>query len=391
MFQNVPLAIKSYIACFLPLDDYVFMNSLRIPRNFPYYYKHNKLPEHLTEVCNNKKTLLLPLIEYLYKQGVPYSFVSLDWAVHHEHCEIAKFLNKELKLNIVYPASYTKLDTISLKQIKILHSINCTFTGSIIFDFIKANRVDVIKYLYNEAKIEMNASHLMHAIFYLNIEVVKFLHEECKIEITEQLHEQTLQSYNQFSKCTVEQLKYFHSIGININENVLKYACRDNTLEVVKFLHEEIGVPFDTGSYSYYNSYVSFDIDILKYMKSKGCKYNQNTIEYAIRRNKLDIVKYLHYEENVKCTKYTLTIACICLHLEIVKFLHEELSIPVTKRMIIQTQNTARYYGNKIIDSVLDYLTLNYYLKGTPFIQPIKNKNKNKNKNKHEDEIKKED
>ena len=45
---------------------------------------------------------------------------------------------------------------------------------------MSTNRVDVIRYLYNEAKIEMNASHLMHAIFYLNIEVVKFLHEERK-------------------------------------------------------------------------------------------------------------------------------------------------------------------------------------------------------------------
>lgn len=373
MFQNVPLAIKSYIACFLPLDEYIFMNLLRIPVKFSYYYKHNKLPESIDEICKNKNLALLHLVQYLCSAKVPLTIISLDCVIYYENYELAQWIKNTYDFSKELSSTrYISLNITTIKKAKFLHSIGHVFSEYEINDFVKSNQLDIIKYLCLEVKIPNLAGVLQNAIRYPQLEIIKFLHEECKQKITPEIVSSSY--YFQFSSLhTLECVKYLQSIGFTYSEHSLRSVFRHCSIETIKYLHEECEYKFGDGSMEI--ACLNQNIEVVKYVHSKGLKVNEYAMYNAIYIGKLECVKFLHYVAKVKCTKATLYCATRCKQMEIIKFLHEELGIPITKKLIFRTEENYRYdlffpERSKPLQDIIDYLTQNYYLVGTTHMRP---------------------
>ena len=64
-------------------------------------------------------------------------------------------------------------------------------------------------------------------------------------------------------------------------------------------------------------------LEVIKYLDSINAKFTTDAMNWGVRNNRLDIVKWLHENRNEGCSKVALYFAAMCGHLDLVIFLYE--------------------------------------------------------------------
>jgi len=118
-----------------------------------------------------------------------------------------------------------------------------------------------------------------------------------------------------FEHVNIHMLKILHNYVVDLisHDNLIKYimnACIDGHINVVKYLHREIGLK-----------------------KENFMSYDNNACELACENGHIDIVKYLHQEFGLtkedfqSGDNYACQWACQNGHIDVVKYLHQEIGL----------------------------------------------------------------
>ena len=108
--------------------------------------------------------------------------------------------------------------------------------------------------------------------------------------------------------------------------NLITYAARHNNLDMVKYLHKELGLIGDNGAIAHAARHNN--LDMVEYLrKEMGLTGDNYAIKFAAENNHLDMVKYLHKELGLTGNKWAMAYAIENNHLDVVKYLHEEMGI----------------------------------------------------------------
>ena len=187
---------------------------------------------------------------------------------------------------------------------------------------------DVLKYLLNKKQYKEkgrdhhDANLLIFAAGAGSLEIVKYLIQE----------------------------QEFDREGANVGNTPLHLACAHNSINVVKFLIEEMGVNTSCqsmdGNSSVHTAVQKGSLDVVKYLlEGKHCDFNcynndgYNPLHYAALAGKLNIAKYLIGDQGCDprcldskiCMFTPLHIACGVGNLDIVKYLLEEAKVGFDK------------------------------------------------------------
>ena len=125
----------------------------------------------------------------------------------------------------------------------------------------------------------------------------------------------------------LEMVKFLHyELGIRGDEFAITHAAEFNHLDMVKLLHYKLGIRGDTSAITY--AAENNHLDMVKFLHHElNIRGDSRAIAYAAKNNHLDMVKFLYYELGIPGDNYAISWAAENNHLEMVKFLREELNL----------------------------------------------------------------
>lgn len=122
----------------------------------------------------------------------------------------------------------------------------------------------------------------------------------------------------------LEMLKYFREKGYKWNESTCRYAAQYGHLEILKYLHNN-GCKWNelTGIYAARYGH----LEIWKYLIENRYHWNHNNLSvkvsnWAASNNYLEILHFLHSKQRCPINKWTFAYAAKNGHLEVIKYLH---------------------------------------------------------------------
>ena len=118
----------------------------------------------------------------------------------------------------------------------------------------------------------------------------------------------------------LEVLKWLRSEGCPWDDDICSYAAREGHLEVLKWVRSE-GCPWD--AYTCSQAAEGGHLEVLRWLRSEGCPWDDDICSYAAREGHLEVLKWVR-SEGCPWDAYTCSQAAEGGHLEVLKWLRSE-------------------------------------------------------------------
>lgn len=107
-------------------------------------------------------------------------------------------------------------------------------------------------------------------------------------------------------KGNLDIVKYLFSLKFPFSRDALNNTCIYGHLELVKYLHNTLlyaGINLQYNTNSLYYACDNEQFEIIKYLHSIGVQFPKNIMNRYVRLGNLDMVKFLHTEFGLTCSK----------------------------------------------------------------------------------------
>lgn len=218
---------------------------------------------------------------------------AMDDAAWHGHLEVLQYMTEKLRFPVL---------------------------PSIISSAVCKGHLDVVEYL--SGIVELPGDFSLNAIDSWEIEVVRFVHERKWFKYEESLFEKAMETGNlEIIKFVFEKMKSDHVRGGIMPENILR-----TNKATVSYVHEVLGYGFQENAMQVVIDmlYDVNKLDVALYLRDKVASTSV-TLRNVFISKSLETIKCLHENFNCECSALSMTLAARFGSLDIVIYLHEHL------------------------------------------------------------------
>ena len=282
----------------------------------------------------------LELVEWMIDKGASLVPDPIAHAMINNHQAVAKYF-----IQRGYMATGETISVVAghgnLTAVKELCSWGIVPTEDSLGKAAFRGHLGVIQFLHEELKVPITSSVILMAVLGNQYESVKYLLERWNGTINDNIMLQSARNIN--------IIKLLEEHGGEINDDVLKYSCEIGNYDVIneichrliadgrydcsdslyrkivrsgnheaiiKFYNEHRGNMIDA-------AVLSGDIKVVEFMIQRGHRPTSETVNKAIDRGDLSMVKYLHETHKVPFGEFSDCSAVLCGKLEMIKYVIE--------------------------------------------------------------------
>jgi hypothetical protein len=146
---------------------------------------------------------------------------------------------------------------------------------------VRENKLEVAEWLLTYCCPVNSSVYLQN----FSIPVLDWLDSK-KIEIDKKCMPNILNSTS-----NIEVINWFIDKDVELNYDCISTLIKNNNLDMIKLLCEKYSVSLHDKNYIV--ACLQENIEILDYLKSKGCPYSQNVLETCLKQSKKHAIKWL--------------------------------------------------------------------------------------------------
>lgn len=228
----------------------------------------------------------LDVVKYLFENGAKLDDSLLITASENGYLELVKYISKISNFNYSFDNPiYNASREGHLEVVKYLYENDVK--GDLeraIQVACKNGHLEIVKYLYQKGVVLKDLSSWFLQVE--NLELIKFLLKVNKKETLDLIEEATINGF-------INTVKYLYNNGAILTLNLLRLASEYGHLDIIKYLHDN-KLDFTSNKKCIYLASRHAHLDLVKYFIQYGIDIDNEYMINAFKNNDQTMIKYLY-------------------------------------------------------------------------------------------------